>query len=125
MALAWSWTTGSCVATTKAISSATILDCAVPDGSRARVSWVRFDSQSSAEWVLSSRSKTCFRHVTSPELEQLGETATSIWGKLVAPEGRLIGVSTEQLFGSDSAERFPAIKPWVGFVRARYAWIWT
>lgn len=64
-----------------------------------------------------------FRRVTSPKLETLGESATSIWAKLVKPEGRFISVSTELLFGHISAERFPAIKSWVEYIQTRYAWV--
>ena len=64
-----------------------------------------------------------FRRVTSPQLINLGESATSIWTKLVKPEGRFISVSTEQLFGRLSAERFPEIKSWAEYIQARYAWV--
>lgn len=66
-----------------------------------------------------------FRRVTSPILETLGESATSIWAKLVKPEGRFISVSTERLFGNVSVERFPEIKTWVDYIRARYTWLWA
>lgn len=36
-----------------------------------------------------------FRKVTSPELEKLSESATSVWKKLVKDDGRFISVSTE------------------------------
>ncbi len=64
-----------------------------------------------------------FRRVTSPILETLGESAASIWAKLVKPEGRFISVSTERLFGHISAERFPKIKSWAEYIQARYAWV--
>jgi hypothetical protein len=64
-----------------------------------------------------------FCRVTSPQLVHLGETATSIWRRLVKPEGRFISVSTEQLFGDLSAERFPEIKSWAEYIQARYAWV--
>lgn len=64
-----------------------------------------------------------FRKVTSPELEKLGASATSIWKKLVKPEGRFISVSTEQLFGNLSAEQLPEIKTWVEYIYTRYAWV--
>jgi len=66
-----------------------------------------------------------FCRVTSPQLVNLGDSATSVWGKLVKPEGRFISVSTEQLFGTVSAERFPEIKTWVDYIRARYTWLWA
>lgn len=66
-----------------------------------------------------------FCRVTSPQLINLGDAATSVWRKLVKPEGRFISVSTEQLFGNVSAERFPEIKTWVDYIRARYIWLWA
>ena len=66
-----------------------------------------------------------FCRVTSPQLINLGETATSVWGKLVKPGGRFFSVSTEQLFGNVSAERFPEIKTWLDYIRARYACLWA
>ena len=64
-----------------------------------------------------------FRKVTSPELEKLGEFATSIWNKLVKTEGRFISVSTEKLFGHLSAAQLPAIRTWLEYVHARYQWV--
>lgn len=66
---------------------------------------------------------TDFRKVTSPELLKLGESATSIWKKLVKTEGRFISVSTEQLFGNLSAEKLPEIKTWLEYIYLRYAWV--
>lgn len=64
-----------------------------------------------------------FCKVTSPQLVNLGETATSIWRKLVKPDGRFISISTEQLFSSLFAGRFPEIKTWADYIRSRYSWI--
>jgi hypothetical protein len=64
-----------------------------------------------------------FRKITSPELEKIGESATSIWKKLVKPERRFISISTEKLFGNLSAEQLPEIKTWLDYIHARYAWV--
>ena len=64
-----------------------------------------------------------FRKVTSPELKKLGESATSIWKKLVKNEGRFISVNTEQLFGNLSIEQLPEMKTWLEYIHARYAWV--
>jgi hypothetical protein len=64
-----------------------------------------------------------FRKVTSPELEKLGESATSIWKKLVKNEGRFISVSIEKLFGSLSETQLPEMKSWVKYMHARYQWV--
>lgn len=66
-----------------------------------------------------------FRKVTSPELRKLGKTATSTWEKLVKTKGRFMSISTEQLFGSLSAEKLPKLKPWLDYIYQRYAWIHT
>lgn len=66
---------------------------------------------------------TDFRKVTSPDLVNLGESATSIWKKLVKTEERFISVSTEQLFGNLSAENIPEIKSWLEYIKLRYAWV--
>jgi hypothetical protein len=64
-----------------------------------------------------------FRKVTSPLLTALGETATSIWARLVRPSGRFISISTEQLFGTLSAEQLPEMREWLEYIGKRYAWI--
>jgi hypothetical protein len=64
-----------------------------------------------------------FRKVTSPDLEKLGETATSVWKKLVKTEGRFISISAEKLFGSLSDAELPKMKSWIEYVQARYQWL--
>jgi hypothetical protein len=64
-----------------------------------------------------------FRRVTSPQLINLGETATSVWTKLLKPEGRFISVSTEQFFGNLSQEENPQINAWVEYINSRYRWL--
>lgn len=64
-----------------------------------------------------------FRKVTSPGLEKLGKSATSVWSKLVKNEGRFISVSTEELFGSLSESQLPEMKSWVKYIQARYQWV--
>lgn len=64
-----------------------------------------------------------FCKVTSPELEKLGESATSIWEKLVKQKGRFISVSTEKLFGNLSEMQLPGLKTWMEYIHARYQWV--
>src|SRR5574341_28753 len=64
-----------------------------------------------------------FRKVTSPELERLGKSATSIWKKMVKPEGRFISKSTESLFGNLSENQLSTIKAWAEYVYSRYQWV--
>lgn len=64
-----------------------------------------------------------FRKVTSPDLEKLGESATSIWKKLVKNEDRFISISIEKLFGNLSETKLPEIKSWIEYVHTRYQWV--
>jgi hypothetical protein len=64
-----------------------------------------------------------FRRITSPKLEKLGESATSVWKKLVKPESRFVSVNTESLFGNLSDAQLPEIKTWLAYICARYGWI--
>lgn len=66
---------------------------------------------------------TNFRNVTSPELRKLGESATSVWGKLVKTKDRFISISSEKLFGNLSAATFPELKHWLEYIYQRYAWV--
>jgi hypothetical protein len=64
-----------------------------------------------------------FRKITSPELEKLGESTTSIWEELVKTEGRFISISVEKLFGNLSESQLPEMKSWVKYIQARYQWV--
>lgn len=64
-----------------------------------------------------------FRCVTSPELENLGGTATGIWNRLVRPYDRFVSMSTEGLFGGLSAQDIPEMAEWLDYVHARYPWV--
>jgi hypothetical protein len=64
-----------------------------------------------------------FRRVTSPALENLGESATGVWKSLVKTDGRFISVATEQLFGKISGEQMPEMKQWMEYIHERYAWV--
>ncbi|MBX3056127.1 MAG: hypothetical protein KF770_06595, partial [Anaerolineae bacterium] len=64
-----------------------------------------------------------FRKVTSPQLVALGTTPIDVWKKLTKPDGRFISISTEELFGSLSADHLPEVQDWLDYIGARYAWI--
>lgn len=64
-----------------------------------------------------------FRKVTSTELEKLGESATSVWKKLIKDDEKFISVSTESLFGNLSIEGLAEIKGWAEYIYARYPWV--
>lgn len=66
---------------------------------------------------------TDFHGITSPELKNLGETATDVWAKLVRLEGRFTSVSTERLFGTLSAEEMPEMPAWITYIGQRYDWL--
>lgn len=66
---------------------------------------------------------TDFHRITSPELENLGETAIAVWKRLVRPTGRFTSVSTERLFSNLSAEQAPEMQTWLEYVGKRYAWV--
>lgn len=66
---------------------------------------------------------TDFRKVTSPKLTNLGQTATSVWSKLVRTRGRFISIGTEQLFGNLSVEQIPEMRTWLEYIGARYTWV--
>ena len=66
---------------------------------------------------------TDFHRITSPELENLGETAIAVWEKLVRPTDRFISISTERLFGNLSAEQVSEMQTWLEYVGQRYAWV--
>lgn len=64
-----------------------------------------------------------FRKVTSPELENLGDSATAVWGKLVKPKGRFTSIHTEDMFGQDRTEVLPELKSWSDYIHTRYVWL--
>jgi len=66
-----------------------------------------------------------FRKVTSPDLQHLGETAVEVWKKFTCPCGRFLSVSTEELFGSTSAEQLPEMAAWLDYIVTRYPWVRT
>lgn len=66
---------------------------------------------------------TDFHKITSPELQDLGETAIDVWTKLVRLEGRFISISTERVFGNLSAEQIPEMHMWLEYIGKRYAWV--
>lgn len=72
---------------------------------------------------IAPQQNTDFYRITSPELKNLGETATDVWAKLVRLEGRFTRVSTERLFGTMSPEEVPEMQAWITYIGQRYAWL--
>jgi hypothetical protein len=66
-----------------------------------------------------------FRTVTSPELTSLGDSAVSVWERLVGPCGRFISVSTEKLFGALPDTKAAGARPELDYIVKRYAWVQT
>jgi hypothetical protein len=72
---------------------------------------------------LSPASNRDFRRVTSPELEPLGDTPSTIWRRLVRPSDRFTGISTEELLGRLSNQDIPAMADWLDYLHARFPWV--
>jgi hypothetical protein len=65
-----------------------------------------------------------FQRVTSPGLALLGDQVTDVWASLLRTPQRFLSVSSERLFGSLSADAYPALRPWLAYIRARYPWLY-
>lgn len=63
---------------------------------------------------------TDFRKVTSPNLHRLGDSATEVWKKLLVQPDRFLSVSVEEVFGTLTAERVPAMADWLEYSKIRY-----
>lgn len=66
---------------------------------------------------------TSFHKITSPELAGLADSAVGVWKKLVKNISQFISVSTEQLFGTLTADQIPEMKSWIEYIQTRYAWV--
>ncbi len=64
-----------------------------------------------------------FQRVTSPALQELGDSVTSIWKKLQRRSDRFASVSTEELFNEYAAHRSPAMDAWWDYITSRYSWV--
>jgi len=64
-----------------------------------------------------------FCKVTSPSLEELGTTATGVWGRLVKQKDRFLAVHTEDLFRRFPIEQHPDLQTWWNYISERYRWI--
>jgi hypothetical protein len=70
---------------------------------------------------------TDYRKVTSPGLKPLGDTATSVWARLVSPVAdgvdRFQHVGTEGLFAPLLVAPPSGMDPWAEYLKARYPWL--
>jgi len=64
-----------------------------------------------------------FRRVTSPSLESLGESVTSVWTKLVNDKSRFLSLNTEILFGKQNIENLHEMESWIKYISSRYSFI--
>jgi hypothetical protein len=64
-----------------------------------------------------------FKRVTSEDLQQLGESPTKVWEKLVKDPDRFQSVYTEELFGKFDEIEFPELHEWWKYITDRYAWV--
>ncbi len=63
---------------------------------------------------------TDFRRITSPNLDPLGKSATSVWKSLLHKPERFVEVHTEDLFQSFDVSAFPALAEWYSYIEDRY-----
>ncbi len=64
-----------------------------------------------------------FTRVTSPNLTELGRSATEVWQMLVKKSNRFKSIPTEDLFGKFDVDKFPELKGWWQYITARYKWV--
>jgi hypothetical protein len=64
-----------------------------------------------------------FRLVTSPKLQNLGETATAVWKGLLREPEKFVSVTTEDLFGKFPIDHHPQLNDWWKYIRGRYTWV--
>ena len=74
---------------------------------------------------IAPRANQDFKRITSADLDHLGDSATQIWGRLLAGSGRFLSVATEDMFGNFAALGFTEMVPWWSYILKRYAWINT
>lgn len=72
---------------------------------------------------ISPRRNTDFYRVTSPDLRELGETATQVWGKLVKQGSDFLAVYAEDLFGGFPIQDHRQMQDWWDYLTARYRWV--
>ena len=64
-----------------------------------------------------------FQRVTSPALQELGDSVTGVWTDLQRRPDRFASISTEELFNRYAGRRSPAMDAWWEYITARYSWI--
>lgn len=64
-----------------------------------------------------------FLRITSPELQGFGNSATTVWSKLVRSSGKFHSIYAEQLFGKFTVSEHPDLSSWWDYITTRYAWI--
>ena len=64
-----------------------------------------------------------FKKITSPNLTNLGNSATGIWKRLVQPDNRFIPIHSEDLFGGFTENSLPELKEWISYIYTRYPWV--
>ena len=64
-----------------------------------------------------------FHKVTSPVLQQLGDSSIEVWKGLVKPPDRFLSVSTEALFGYFPVDSHPELADWRRYIGERYPWL--
>ena len=63
-----------------------------------------------------------FHRVTSPGLQQLGDSSIEVWKSLLRLPDRFISTSTEALFGNFPIDTHPELANWWRYIDQRYPW---
>lgn len=64
-----------------------------------------------------------FQRITSPNLVELGNSATDVWSNLLRCPDRFKSVTTEMLFAPLLKAQAPEVEEWQNYIKQRYAWI--
>ena len=64
-----------------------------------------------------------FHRVTSPGLQQLGDSSIAVWKRLLRRPDQFISTSTEALFGDFPIDIHPELATWWRYIDQRYPWL--
>ena len=64
-----------------------------------------------------------FHRVTSPGLQELGDSSIEVWKGLLRQPDRFVSVSTEALFGDFPVGTHPELATWWQYINQRHPWI--
>ena len=64
-----------------------------------------------------------FHRITSPRLQQLGDSSIEVWKALMTDPNRFVSVSTEALFGDFPVDSHPELAAWWEYINQRHPWL--